>query len=155
MMDKRRCAAWLMLLGAGCLSACAPEQPVADEPEAATSAADDTPNLPANLANTAWRVQAEDGARYTTYLDRSGTYRDLRNGDPFQTGTWTFTDGPEGGQICFNPDAEQARESCWELDRMRDKSLFVRGPGNRRIKLTRVAYVRPASGEDAPVTDAR
>ena len=36
---------------------------------------------------TAWRAVAADGARYTTYLDADGTYRDLRNGDPWQTGS--------------------------------------------------------------------
>ena len=53
------------------------------------AAAEDT-SLPGDFAETAWRITSEDGARYTTYLDRDGSYRDLRNGDLWQEGQWTF-----------------------------------------------------------------
>ncbi len=123
------------------LAACAQENTAAEPTDTATSEpSSDNPNLPAEYLETAWRTMAEDGARYVTYLDSDGTYRDLRNGDAFQTGTWAFADGPNGGQLCFNPEGENARESCWQPEVMRDDSLFVRGPEDRRIELTRVEY---------------
>ena len=123
------------------VAACAQEETPAEPATSdAPAQANTNPNVPDEYADTAWRVVAEDGARYVTYLDSDGTYRDLRNGDPFQTGEWAFVDGPNGGQLCFNPDDENSRESCWQPETMRDDSLFARGPEDRRIELTRVEH---------------
>ena len=103
---------------------------------------------PDSFTGTAWRVMAEDGARYVTMLDEDGTYRDLRNGDPWQEGDWTFADGPGGKQLCLKPDHEDGLERCWEPERMKGDTMIATGPGERRIELTRVEYAAPETQEE-------
>lgn len=139
----------LALLAAGCSA----------EPQDSEAAGDGTPAdaleqdteanaAPGSFAETAWRSTSEDGALFTTYLDRDGTYRDLRNGDPWQTGQWTFNaTGDE--RLCFTPDDEDGVERCWKPESMREGTMAASGPGDRRIELERVDYQLPEDGSDA------
>ena len=146
------------------LGGCAKEEETAAEPAEGTAAeapaAELTPEQVAaeeaeeqvhsEFSETAWRVMAEDGARYITYIDADGTYRDLRNGNPWQQGSWTFDKAQDGGGdsdlLCFVPDAEDASERCWEPGRLQDNELIVTSGGARRVSLEKVTYVAP---EDA------
>jgi hypothetical protein len=86
-----------------------------------------------------------DGARFATYFDAGGTYRELRNGDPYQTGTWRR----EGEQLCLDPDLEGAAGGCWEPGRMRDEQLIMTSVADgRRIELDRIDYVPPAPDDE-------
>ena len=93
--------------------------------EGQAAAAPSPAPAPDGFAATAWRALAADGARYTTYLDQDGTYRDLRNGDPWQTGEWTYADGEDGKRLCLRPDADTGIERCWEPDRMRGDKIII------------------------------
>lgn len=99
-----------------------------------------TSPAPDDFTGTAWRSVAENGALFVTYLDEGGTYRDLRNGDPYQTGTWEYADD---GQLCLTPEAEEAEGGCWEPGRMRDGDLLTLTSGERRIQVTRITYEPP------------
>ena len=100
---------------------------------------------PDGFAATAWRTLAAGGARYTTYLDQDGTYRDLRNGDPWQTGEWTYADGEDGKRLCLRPDADTGIERCWEPDRMRGDMMRLEGETGTLIELESVEYVLPSA----------
>ncbi len=127
-------------------ASCTPAQddPMAEVESEATpaepDAGNDSSNGPPTFADTAWRSVSEDGARYTTMLDRDGTYRDLRNGDPWQQGSWTYAEVDNRKELCFLPDAENGVERCWTPGRMEDGTLIATGPGERRIELERVDY---------------
>ena len=141
-----------LVLAASLISACAPQEDTADTGDegagetAAKASATGKP-APDTLIETAWRIRAEDGARYVTMFDADGTYRDLRNGDPWQQGTWDYADGPEGKQVCFVPEGENAVEQCWLPGRIKDGVMIATGPAERRIELERVTY-RPAEPEE-------
>jgi hypothetical protein len=127
------------------LSACSPtEDTGGDAPDAADPAAlpSDEP-APQIFAATAWRAVAEDGARYTTQLDPDGTYRDLRNGDPWQTGSWTYSDGEQGKLLCFTPGDENGIERCWEPERVRGDTMRATSDSGTTIELERVDYEPP------------
>ena len=134
------------------LAGCSPEaEEASDAPEDATAEASATPTgqpAPEVFAATAWRVVAEDGARYTTMLDADGTYRDLRNGDPWQTGAWTYSDGEQGKFLCFTPEDEGGVERCWEPGRMTGDTMRATGDSGTNIELERVDYEPPANGDD-------
>ena len=102
---------------------------------------------PDQFSGTAWRSVAEDGARYTTYFDAGGRYRDLRNGDPWQSGAWTLND-VDGQQLCFTPDNEGAEQTCWRPGALEGDMLFASNAAGQRIELSRVDYIAPA--DDAP-----
>ena len=135
----------LALLTGVALVSCTPaeEEPAAEtegteaEPAGAEDGAD---NVPESFAETAWISRSEEGARFVTYFDADGTYRELRNGDPRQTGEWSFAEGPEGKQICVQPDAGAGEKSCWQPDRMKDGKLIVTGPEGKRVELQRADY---------------
>ena len=128
---------------------CAPSQDEVDEtpstPEATKSGEDaaDESGPPKELVETAWRAISEEGARFTTYLDENGTYRDLRNGDPYQTGSWTYIEASRGKMLCFTPDDENGVETCWEPGTRDGETLIMTGPAGRRIELTSVEYIAP------------
>ncbi|TMM48397.1 hypothetical protein [Qipengyuania marisflavi] len=128
------------------LAGCAPpvdDAPVAEDTDAAVEAVP-TPDqpLPEIYAQTAWRSAAEDGARYTTYIDEDGSYRDLRNGDPWQQGNWTYdTSGKK--RLCFTPEDEGAATTCWKPGRMDGDTMYATGPRGRRIALEQVDYIAP------------
>lgn len=116
-------------------------------------------SIPDEMGGTAWRTATESGALLTTYLDPDGTYRDLRNGNPYGTGSWAYTDGARGKLLCFTPSAEtdngseddetvEPIETCWETSRVRDGKMVVTGPGAKRVELTSISY-SPAAGEEA------
>lgn len=140
------------LVLAGGLAACAPaaEKSGNSVPSTTEGTMDNATesSTPEVFAETAWRVIAEDGARYTTLLDSDGIYRDLRNGDPWQQGNWTSAEGPEGKQLCFIPADENGVERCWLPGRMEGETLTATGPSGRRIELTRVEYTAPSDQEE-------
>ena len=146
----------VLLSAALALSACAAEEDgTADSPAdvaASTGAADEARELK-EFVGTAWRVSAEDGARYVTYLDAEGRYRDLRNGDPWQEGGWSLEAAPgdEEGQVllCFQPEGDNVRERCWETGKLDDGKLVVTSGGGRRVQLEKVAYEAPQDAETA------
>lgn len=116
-------------------------------------------SIPDEMGGTAWRTASESGALLATYLDPDGTYRDLRNGGPFGTGSWAYTDGARGKLLCFTPSAEtdndgedgtttEPIETCWETSRVRDGKMVVTGPGGKRVELTSIAYA-PTANEEA------
>lgn len=138
------------------LGACAP--PAEDSGDAGATPAgaiaaspSDPPTrrAPEGFAATAWRAIGEDGARFTTYLDPDGTYRDLRNGDPWQQGSWSYTAGDDP-RLCYTPDDENAVKRCWTPGAMSDGTMEATGEDGRRIELERVDYAPPAdaAGED-------
>ena len=165
----------LLALGSfAALAACsAPEEAgVSVDPESASQvdATDETveAEMPSDFAGTAWRVNDEEGARYTTFLDPGGRYRDHRNGDPFQEGAWEI-DAEE--RICFTPDDEEGdagddapgadgdaetdgdrsavNRTCWRPDRMAsDDTLLLHSQSGRRIRATKVDYTGPNAPED-------
>lgn len=153
-----RQSGWPALVLAFALPACSPpestdtqaEEPSTEGEESDAASETETQSelqadLPAEFIRTAWRIVAEDGARYTTYLDEDGRYRDLRNGDPWQEGTWE-NDGED--RLCFLPDAEGAVLRCWHPDRMEGRdSMIVSGENGVRIRLQRADYVPPADEE--------
>ena len=101
---------------------------------------------------TAWRAVAADGARYTTYLDADGTYRDLRNGDPWQTGSWTYSVVERDKRLCFMPAPDSGIERCWEPGRMSGGKMKATNDDGVSIELERVEYRPPAdAGSDAGV----
>lgn len=129
------------------LMACTPtedsEPPdTAEETAAPGPAGDDQPALKV-FAGTAWRVVAQDGARYTTLLDPDGAYRDLRNGDPWQKGGWQFDSADRGGLLCFTTDSEEAVRRCWKPGKMRGDTMIATAEDGRRIELTKVEYRPP------------
>lgn len=143
------CLAPLLALTA----ACAPQETTGsgeEAPEAGDAAtpAADASEAPDRMSETAWRTQAEDGARFVTYLDADGTYRDMRNGDPWQQGAWNYAEGPDGKEICFRPDHEDGVERCWLPGRTKDGTLVVTGPEGLRIELERAEYQAPEAVEE-------
>ncbi|MDG6079199.1 hypothetical protein E3U23_08330 [Erythrobacter litoralis] len=148
----RRVASVLVLMLAACSSPQDPAPAASGTSEQAEAAVPQTSSAPDQFSGTAWRAIAEDGARYTTYFDPGGRYRDLRNGEPWQEGSWAFND-VDGRQICFTPDGENTRETCWEPGAMDGEALFASNE-TQRIRLERVDYSAPEVPEDDPVEDA-
>lgn len=147
------------------LAACAAPESEEDASTVGEEGAETPPSpavsgsIPDEMGGTAWRTSTESGARLATYLDADGTYRDLRNGDPYGTGSWVYTDGARGKLLCFTPSAETdtgseggetatPQETCWETSRVREGKMVVTGPGGKRVELTSIAYA-PASSEEA------
>ena len=156
------------------LAACSPESP---ESEAAAGAAMeaaqgdaasadngadalDGSDLPDDFARTAWRVEDEDGARYTTYLDEGGRYRDFRNGDPWHSGSWEVD---ADGRLCLEPESETgdaengagagggtAPRRCWNPEGMDgDGGMIVQSGSGRRVRLQQTEYRAPQPSDDA------
>ena len=149
-------SAAVLLLGSACTQQ---SDEAAEGKEAAV--VDTTPTTAADVASgdtapepeplnefsgTAWRAVSEDGARFTTYLDADGTYRDLRNGDPYQTGGWNF----DGEEICFTPENENDRGDCWTPGVLRDDTVTMSRSDDFNIELEKVEYTPP---EDAAESD--
>lgn len=103
---------------------------------------------PREFAGTAWRSMAEDGARFVTYIDEGGTYRDLRNGDPFQQGAWTWNADGFSRKLCFTPKAEGGVERCWSVSPVEDGVMIVTGLDDKQVELERVDYVLPENGPE-------
>lgn len=131
----------LVLLAA---SACAPsdngsdDTGEGDEPqeEETASASIDEAVL---VANTAWLSVGQDGSVQTTFLDQGGRYRDFRNGEPADTGTWEQR--PDGA-ICFTPDEGQG--GCWGAGALdADGSTYVTSADGKRVEIKRITYTAP------------
>ncbi len=155
MRGRRRQFGLAAMAAALMMGACTPQESAdtgadsgADETGAAVPAASSGAPPPDQFSGTAWRAIAEDGARYTTYLDAGGRYRDLRNGDPWHSGGWTFND-IDGQVLCFTPDGERAEQSCWMPDTIDGDTLYASNRAGRRIELRQVDYVAPAVDETA------
>lgn len=145
----------MVVLGAAAALAAACSGPSGDQAEGAgggeadaTAQAASSGPAPGEFAETAWRITAEDGARYTTYLDRDGSYRDLRNGDPWQTGQWTFN-ATGDGRLCLTPEDENGVERCWHPQGMREETMDATSTEGRRIELQRVDYRLPQDEDPA------
>ncbi len=147
-LPRRLALAGLVL---SALAACSPTEQQS-ETLTATQQAIATPTgepAPEVFAATAWRVLAADGARYTTYLDQDGTYRDLRNGDPWQTGSWRYSEEEGSGKrLCLRPDDENGVERCWEPDRMRNGVMRAEHDAGTVIELESVTYALPVETAD-------
>lgn len=121
------------------------------EAEAGTAATDaspsPTPTGPASnmtMESSAWRVTGEDGAIYTTYIDPDGTYRDFKNGDPWNTGTWERL--PDG-RLCYSPHAEDRSGACWALDGPHNNGVMrATNDSGFEIELQQVTYAEPEEG---------
>ena len=143
------------LLFAALLGACsAPDEAAGETPAQAAASADgaqeapaqEDASLPQEFARTAWRAQDAEGARFVTYLDAGGTYRDFRNGDPFQTGQWEVD---EEGRLCFTPEDENGSQQCWRPDSMRgSETMIVTSKSGRRVALERVEYPVEEDGSE-------
>ena len=120
-------------------------------------------DIPTDFARTAWRIEDSDGARYTTYLDDGGRYRDFRNGDLWHVGSWEVDDE---GRLCLSPEQDAAgRESgaddaqgsqtsfCWTPRGMDgDGGMIIKASSGKRVRLQQVDYEAPESapsGQDA------
>ena len=107
----------------------APEQPAPEE----------TRQPAIDLAGTGWRVLGEEGAVYTTYFDEDGTYRDLRNGEPFRQGTWERRPDEE---LCFLPDSSEQASTCWTLGPLDENETMIATDANGRdIAVRKAAYL--------------
>ena len=146
----RALTAGLAIVAAACTPAEETSAPGEDTPTASSAAEGKEDKIvPQVFAATAWRTAAADGTRFTTYLDPDKTYRDLRNGDPWQVGTWIY-EREGSGRLCLTPAAENAIERCWTPGRIRRDILDVTSDDGRRIELEKVEYAPPASEiEDA------
>ena len=143
------------LAGVLALTGCAPAEEDAP-PTPSPSAMDETPAPAAvtgdekggdsegprpMLEHSAWRSAGEDGATYATFLDGEGRYRDMRNGEPRQEGSWEVR---EDGAVCFLPDGDNVRGDCWNLGRLRKNgSLVATGQDGQRIELHQIDYQAP------------
>ena len=122
--------------------------------ELAASAGESDAKLPSEFLRSAWRATAADGARFTTLLDPEGRYRDLRNGDPWQAGSWEL-DGEE--RLCFLPDGDDGVLRCWQPERMDGRDVMIASnESGRRIRLERADYSPPDEDKDdgGPEDDA-
>lgn len=109
--------------------------------EAATDATGDGENT-MQLAETGWRIVGQDGAVYTTFLDNDGTYRDLKNGEPFEQGKW---ERRADGELCYTPDAEDRAGECWTLETPdSDGTMRATSDSDLTIEARQVTYIAPA-----------
>ena len=95
---------------------------------------------PTQYKATAWRTTGEDGAVYTTYLNADGTYRDLRNGDEYQTGQWTL-EGED--RLCLAPDEQRDVGGCWSAGSVRGDSVVMTRNDGTRVEVRKVEYLIP------------
>ena len=106
-------------------------------------------DIPADFARTAWRIEDADGARYTTYLDDGGRYRDFRNGDLWHSGSWEVDDER---RLCLTPEADGTSDdtapvTCWSPRGMDgDSGMIVQASSGKRVRLQQVEY---RAAEDA------
>ena len=126
------------------------DEVVADSSEAsptATETSREPPTEPITMAGTAWDAIDSNGAVYTTFIDPEGTYRDFRDGEMWQTGSW---DRPGGNRICYKPDdpiEEEGSRLCWTVRPPGEDGVMVAIDENgREVTVRQVEYVEP---EDA------
>lgn len=143
-LDRRLIRALAGAAFAAAACACTPSGDGTTPGEAAQpSQSPSSAPLPTMFAQTAWRSTSEDGSSFTTYLDDGGRYRDVRDGEPWQDGTWDF-DKAGDGRLCLTPKDPNGVERCWEPDTMRDGKLIMTSSADgHRIALERVDYALP------------
>jgi hypothetical protein len=91
------------------------------------------------MADTAWLSVGSDGAVQTTFFDPDGRYRDLRNGQPMDAGTWQQR--PDGS-ICFTPDTGLG--DCWNHGKLEeDGSTVVTSASGKRVEIRQITYAGP------------
>ena len=142
--------ATISITAAATLAACSPSAQTPNE-GLDTATIEPTPTgqpAPDKFASTAWRFRTADGARFTTFIDPDGLYRDVRNGDAWQEGNWTYSDADDAGALCFLPDDENGIERCWEPGRMTGDTMKVSGANGKEIELERVEYAPVAETTD-------
>ena len=94
------------------------------------------------MSQTAWRVLGEDGAIYTTFFDENGDYRDFKNGEAAQNGSWNER---ADGQLCFTPADETRIGDCWKLSTVsKDGIMKPVSDAGKVIDLRQVTYIAPA-----------
>ncbi|MEP2735508.1 MAG: hypothetical protein ABJP34_04345 [Erythrobacter sp.] len=94
------------------------------------------------MTQTGWRVQGEDGSVYTTFFDADGTYRDFKNGEPMQAGTW---EERVDGNLCFTPSTEGRIGECWALAPVdMDGMMKPVSDAGKSVELRQVTYIAPA-----------
>ena len=146
-------AAAAALLLAGCSGSSSTALPGAGSSAPATAGTTDTSSapLPSDFTGTAWRVDGTDGARYTTYLDPQGRYRDWRDGQPWATGTW---ENGSDGSLCFTPDGDNVLRRCWQPDSMTaDGTMTATAEDGHQIELTDVDYSPPLPAPSGTPTE--
>ena len=131
------------------IAGCAPAQdPATDagEEDAVQSASNDASTDETLLmADTAWLSVGSDGSVQTTFLDTGGRYRDFRNGEAADAGSWASR--PDGS-ICFTP--EGGLGDCWTSGKLEDDgSTIVTSAGGKRVAIKRITYIAPPSDDDA------
>lgn len=93
------------------------------------------------MQETAWRALGEDGAIYTTFFDADGTYRDFKNGEALQSGSW---EQREDSKLCFTPAEEDRIGECWTLaPASNDDTMRPTSDGGKEIELRKVTYIAP------------
>jgi hypothetical protein len=117
-------------------SAEAPSEPEAEEDNSERIA----------MAETGWLTIGRDGSVFTTHFDADGTYRDYRNGEFLQSGTWRRR---EDGLLCFTPSAQDRLGACWETQGLEDDgTMRALDADGQAIELRRVTYLPPKAGEN-------
>ena len=125
------------LLATLALAGCAPEgDSGSDSPSPAQASSPEPAEEERDsitLAESGWLVVGEDGAVYTTMLDPEGSYRDFRNGEPFQSGEW---ERREAGEVCFSPSEDGKAGDCWTLGELeRDNTVRATDSEDRAVEL--------------------
>lgn len=113
-----------------------------ETPAPITSAsATGTAAAPTDFTGTAWRSEGADGARYTTYIDAQGRYRDWRDGQPWEEGAWEMGND---GALCFTPDGDNVLRRCWQPDSLSEAgTMVVTGEDGQRVEVAQVDYIAP------------
>ncbi|MEP2180313.1 MAG: hypothetical protein ABJI04_10285, partial [Marinomonas sp.] len=73
--------------------------------------------------------------------DADGSYRDFKNGDPLQVGTW---EERVDGKLCFTPEVEGRIGECWALAPLDgDDMMQPVSDAGKTIDMRQVTYLPP------------
>ena len=91
------------------------------------------------VADTAWLSVGTDGSVQTTFLDTGGRYRDFRNGEAADSGSW---EQRPDGSICFTPDSGLG--ACWATESSEnDGTAVIVNETGTRVSIKRITYTAP------------
>lgn len=129
----------------------APQDEVGEQSDAgqAPVAADTRlpPVEPIEMAGTAWSANDGDGAVYTTFIDPDGGYRDFRDGQLWQTGSW---DQPGSNRLCYRPDnagEDEDGRRCWTVRPPGEDGVMTAvDEDGREVVVRSVEYTPPEDG---------
>lgn len=146
----RKCPKLIAATALLALAACAEQvEEGADESAAATPEAGATPSdepsadTDIKVAESGWLTVGSDGAVQTTFFDADGRYRDLRNGEPFGTGSW---EQRPDGKVCFEPDS--GRGACWKTGKADENGeASATNDDGKRITIKQITYIAPPETE--------